>query len=230
MARDEKVLAGNGERRGENVYYATRESTRCARGPRFINHNAFDPPPTGMNTATPQGETPKSAPSVPAAGNREVEVGIPGRALTGDMKPADTRDNMVSLADWRPATDAMSVYTLQRALVKSRITVRAVLRHATASPHGDSDAIWRSVSLTARLSRLQADVDRLLIATAQMIWRLEDATCPPTVAERRQIAVAVDESRSVITELNLLTQHDLASHYLQSVPGGVPYIEPIVAP
>jgi hypothetical protein len=182
-----------------------------------------------MNAATPQGETPKSAPSVPVV-SREVEVGIPGRSQSGDTKPADTRDNTVSLADRRPAPDVMSVYALQRALVKSRITVRAVLRHATTGPRRDSDAIWRSASLTARLSRLQADVDRLLVMSAQMIWRLEDASTPPTADERRQITTAVDESRSVITELNVLTQHDLASHYLASVPGGVPYIEPIAAP
>ena len=124
----------------------------------------------------------------------------------------------------------MSVYTLQRALVKARITLRALLRHATAGPRPDSDAIWRSVSLTARVGRLQVDVDRLLISTAHMIWRIEDAERPPSAGDRFQIAAAVDDSRVLIGELNVLTQHDLAAHYLRSAPAGVPYLEPILAP
>jgi hypothetical protein len=183
-----------------------------------------------MNTATPQGETPAHVPSVPV-GPREVEVGIPGRGLTGDATPADRRDNGVSLADRRMTPEVvMSVYTLQRALVKARITLRALLRHATAGPRPDSDAIWRSVSLTARVGRLQVDVDRLLISTAHMIWRIEDAERPPSAGDRFQIAAAVDDSRVLIGELNVLTQHDLAAHYLRSAPAGVPYLEPILAP
>ena len=148
-------------------------------------------------------EPPMDVPSQPVPRTQDVEVEIPGRGYP----PADSSGApIIVLSDRRPRHDiTTSLYAVQRSLVNARIHVRTLL--APVAGDARSSETLQPASMIARLTRLQADADRVLIVAARLIRSIEGSAGLPSPEERRQTAIAIDDAARLVAEL-AETAHD----------------------
>jgi len=171
-------------------------------------------------------------------GKYAVAITIPGvtKTLHGDlMVQADPLDAAFSAADRRARQDTLlQLYGLQKTLAGARTAARALAGQADAirqdlTQGGASGAAAKADSLTDRLTRLQAEVDRLLGIAGTEMRAIESFNSVPTADQHDQLAWAVDDATRAITLLNRTSQTDIPALYAQFAKGAKPRVVPAVA-
>jgi photosystem II stability/assembly factor-like uncharacterized protein len=148
-------------------------------------------------------------------GRYSVRVTLPGAAapltstivVEGDplthFAAADRADRQVLL---------MRVYDWTKALGDARIATHALMTQRD-SIKADLNADPRADSLTARITRLAADVDRAFTAVNGQRAPIEGWSGMPTLDQRKSLGFAVDDARKALTTLNRLISTDIPATY-----------------
>jgi photosystem II stability/assembly factor-like uncharacterized protein len=161
-------------------------------------------------------------------GKYAVTITIPGltKTLRGDLTvQADPLDAAFSATDRRARQDTlMLVYGLQKTLVSARTAARSLAGQADAirqdlTRGGASGAASKADELADRLTRLQAEAERLLGITNSLLRAIEAFNSVPTTDQHEQLAWAFDDATRAVTTLNRTSQADIPALYTQFAKG-----------
>jgi hypothetical protein len=149
-------------------------------------------------------------------GRYRVLVKVPGvtSELRGEMTVEGDPLTNFSDAD-RRARQAlvMGVYTVQKSLASAHVAARALGAQAADLKRDLADGGAKADSLIARVSRLQADVDRSLGATNSAVRPVEAWSGAATLDQRRQVDFAVEDAMKAIADLNRVIQVEIPAMY-----------------
>jgi hypothetical protein len=171
-------------------------------------------------------------------GKYAVAITIPGiaKTLRGDLTvQADPLDASFSPAARRARQEALlNIYGFQKTLVSARTAVRALAGQADAIKQdltrgGVSGAVAQADSLTDRLTRLQAEVDRVLGIAGTQMRAIESFNAVPTTDQTNQLTWAIDDASRALRALNRTSQTDIPALYQQFAKGTLPRVVPAVA-
>jgi len=149
-------------------------------------------------------------------GKYKVLVKVPGVTsdLRGEMIVEGDPLTNFSDAD-RRARQAlvMSVYSVQKSLAGAHVAARALGAQAADLKRDLAGGGAKADSLIARVSRLQADVDRSLGATNGAVRPVEAWSGAATLDQRRQIDFALEDAMKAIADLNRVIQVEIPAMY-----------------
>lgn len=150
-----------------------------------------------------------------------MSVKVPGvaRELAGDLTvEADPLEGL-SAVDRKARYDAtMSLYAMQKSLVTVRSAAHGL---AAQSDSIKSDLTLKNVagaaksadSLSARLTAMQNEVNRVLTAVGGVMRTIEAFPSAPTADQRQQLEWATEDANKVVGEINRATQTVIPALY-----------------
>jgi photosystem II stability/assembly factor-like uncharacterized protein len=152
-------------------------------------------------------------------GRYSVAVKVPGVANTlhGDMLvEGDPLTNFPDADRRARQVLVMGIYSLQKSLAAAHVAARALTEQSADLRRDLAGGGARTDALVANISRLQPEVDRLLVTTGALMRPIESWSGAATVDQRHQVEYATDDATKAIADLNRMIQAEIPSLY-QSV-------------
>jgi hypothetical protein len=168
-------------------------------------------------------------------GKYSVSIAIPGvsKSLRGELTVQGDASDGFSAAERRVRQDAlMNVYRFQKALVAARTAAATLVGETGAIKRdvepGGTDATIKADSLTERIARVHAELDRVLGIAGSLLRAIESFNSAPTADQRTHLSWALDDATAAVTALNRVSQTDIPALYSRYAKGTTPRIVPPV--